>query len=68
MMMRSGEIEKYTGSIDCFLKIVKNEGYGALMKGGFINIFRGIAGAGVLSSFDKFIEIYSGIKIQSSSG
>jgi solute carrier family 25 (adenine nucleotide translocator) protein 4/5/6/31 len=67
MMMRSGEVEKYKGSIDCFRNIVKTEGYGALMKGAGVNIFRGIAGAGVLSFFDKFMEIYTGNKIKSSS-
>jgi solute carrier family 25 (adenine nucleotide translocator) protein 4/5/6/31 len=67
MMMRSGEVEKYKGSIDCFRNIVKTEGFGALMKGAGVNIFRGIAGAGVLSFFDKFMEIYTGIKIKTSS-
>lgn len=66
MMMRSGEIEKYRGSMDCYLKIVRNEGYGALMKGAGVNIFRGIAGAGVLSLFDKFTHMYTGIKIETS--
>ncbi|CAH1775351.1 unnamed protein product [Owenia fusiformis] len=58
MMMTSGQAVKYNGSIDCFLKIVKAEGFMSLMKGAGANILRGVAGAGVLSGFDKFKEIY----------
>lgn len=58
MMMTSGEAVKYKGSFDCFLKIVKTEGAMSLMKGAGANILRGVAGAGVLSGFDKFKELY----------
>lgn len=58
MMMTSGEAVKYKGSIDCFFKIVKAEGFMSLMKGAGANILRGVAGAGVLSGFDKFKEYY----------
>lgn len=58
MMMTSGEAVKYKGSIDCTRTIVKNEGFMSLMKGAGANILRGVAGAGVLSGFDKFKEIY----------
>lgn len=58
MMMTSGEAVKYKGSFDCFLQIVKNEGFMSLMKGAGANILRGVAGAGVLSGFDKFKEYY----------
>ena len=58
MMMTSGEAVKYKGSIDCTLKIVKSEGFMSLMKGAGANILRGVAGAGVLSGFDKFQELY----------
>lgn len=58
MMMTSGEAVKYKGSIDCARKIVANEGFMSLMKGAGANILRGVAGAGVLSGFDKFKEIY----------
>ena len=58
MMMTSGEAVKYSGSLDCFFKVLRNEGPMALMKGAGANILRGVAGAGVLSGFDKFKEFY----------
>merc|ERR1712142_982740 len=54
MMMTSGEAVKYKGSIDCFMVIMKTEGFMSLMRGAGANISRGVAGAGVLSGFDKF--------------
>jgi len=68
MMMTSGQAEKYNGSIDCFVKIMKNEGFMAMMKGAGANILRGIAGAGVLSGFDKFVQLYTGHKVDVSGG
>jgi len=58
MMMTSGEAVKYKGSIDCFMVIMKTEGFMSLMRGAGANILRGVAGAGVLSGFDKFKEVY----------
>jgi len=58
MMMTSGEAVKYKGSMDCAVQVIKNEGFMSLMKGAGANILRGVAGAGVLSGFDKFKEIY----------
>jgi len=58
MMMTSGEAVKYNGSIDCAVKVIKAEGFMSLMKGAGANILRGVAGAGVLSGFDKFKEVY----------
>jgi len=58
MMMTSGEAVKYKNSWDCTAQIVKNEGFKSLFKGAGANILRGIAGAGVLSGFDKFKEVY----------
>jgi len=58
MMMTSGQAVKYSGSIDCFAKIVKAEGFMSLMKGAGANILRGVAGAGVLAGFDKFKSVY----------
>lgn len=58
MMMTSGEAVKYSGSIDCGKKIIASEGFMSLMKGAGANILRGVAGAGVLSGFDKFQELY----------
>lgn len=58
MMMTSGQAVKYNGSIDCTKQILKNEGFMSLMKGAGANILRGVAGAGVLSGFDKFQSLY----------
>lgn len=58
MMMTSGEAVKYKGSWDCAVVITKSEGFMSLMKGAGANILRGVAGAGVLSGFDKFKELY----------
>merc|ERR1711963_814011 len=58
MMMTSGQAVKYKGSMDCAVQVIKNEGFMSLMKGAGANILRGVAGAGVLSGFDKFKEVY----------
>jgi len=58
MMMTSGGGVKYKGSIDCFMQVMKNEGFMSLMKGAGANILRGVAGAGVLAGFDKFQSMY----------
>merc|ERR1712236_137342 len=58
MMMTSGGSVKYKGSIDCFVQVLKNEGFMSLMKGAGANILRGVAGAGVLAGFDKFKALY----------
>lgn len=69
MMMTSGEAVKYNGSMDCFVQIMKNEGFMSLMKGAGANILRGIAGAGVLSGFDQLVQWYTGgAKIDVSGG
>jgi len=62
MMMTSGQAVKYKGSIDCTMQILKNEGFMSMMKGAGANILRGVAGAGVLAGFDKFKEVYIGIR------
>jgi len=53
MMMTSGAAEKYSSSWDCFQKVRAKEGVSSLFKGAGANILRGVAGAGVLSGFDK---------------
>ena len=68
MMMTSGQAEKYNGSIDCFRKIMAKEGFMSLMKGAGANILRGVAGAGVLSGFDKVAQIYLGVKVEGGGG
>jgi len=52
MMMTSGTGVKYSGSVDCAMQVIKNEGFMSLMKGAGANVLRGVAGAGVLSGFD----------------
>jgi len=58
MMMTSGEAVKYSGSIDCTVQVMKNEGILSFYKGAGANILRGMAGAGVLAGFDKFKQVY----------
>jgi solute carrier family 25 (adenine nucleotide translocator) protein 4/5/6/31 len=58
MMMTSGEAVKYKGGLDCARQIIAAEGHKALFRGATINIVRGVAGAGVLSGFDRFKEVY----------
>ena len=47
---------------------MKKEGFMSLMKGAGANILRGIAGAGVLSGFDKLVQLYLGVKVDTSGG
>lgn len=58
MMMTSGEAVKYSGSLDCSVQVLRNEGITSFYKGAGANILRGAAGAGVLAGFDKFKQIY----------
>ena len=58
MMMTSGGGVKYKGSMDCFMTVLKNEGFMSLMKGAGVNVLGGVAGAGVLAGFDKFKALY----------
>jgi solute carrier family 25 (adenine nucleotide translocator) protein 4/5/6/31 len=67
MMMTSGEAVKYKSSMDCAATVIKAEGFMTLMKGAGANILRGVAGAGVLSGFDKVKEIYVGYRLKASS-
>jgi len=59
MMMTSGQAVKYSGSMDCALQILKNEGIPSFFKGAGANILRGMAGAGTLAGFDEFKKAYS---------
>jgi len=60
MMMTSGEAVKYRSSLHAFKEILKNEGTKSLFKGAGANILRAIAGAGVLSGYDKLQMIFFG--------
>lgn len=55
MMMQSGRSKAdimYKNTLDCWIKITKNEGTGAFFKGAFSNILRGTGGALVLTLYD----------------
>jgi len=58
MMMTSGQAVKYSGSLDCTMQILKNEGVPSFFKGAGANILRGMAGAGTLAGFDEFKKAY----------
>jgi solute carrier family 25 (adenine nucleotide translocator) protein 4/5/6/31 len=63
LMMQSGRTGAdimYTGTMDCFRKILKNEGAKAFFKGSLSNVIRGTGGALVLVFYDK-IQNYLGI-------
>jgi solute carrier family 25 (adenine nucleotide translocator) protein 4/5/6/31 len=49
---------KYSSSWACLQEVVAREGSKALYKGAGVNIVRGVAGAGVLSGFDKLKQFY----------
>jgi solute carrier family 25 (adenine nucleotide translocator) protein 4/5/6/31 len=54
MMMQSGRADVlYTGTVDCFVKISKNEGAKAFFKGALSNTFRGIGASLVLVLYDE---------------
>jgi len=56
MMMQSGRAKAdimYKNTLDCWVKIAKNEGPGAFFKGAFSNVLRGTGGALVLVLYDE---------------
>lgn len=55
LMMQSGRGTDimYTGTMDCFYKILAQEGSGAFFKGALSNVIRGTGGALVLVFYDK---------------
>ena len=65
MMMTSGGGQHYKSMFDAGSQIIAKEGTKSLFKGAGANILRGVAGAGVLSLYDKlqqvmFGKVYSG--------
>lgn len=65
MMMTSGGTVHYKSMFDAGSQIIAKEGSKSLFKGAGANILRGVAGAGVLSLYDKlqqvmFGKVYSG--------
>ncbi|ELK25306.1 ADP/ATP translocase 3 [Myotis davidii] len=60
MMMQSGRKGAdimYTGTIDCWRKIFKDEGGKAFFKGAWSNVLRGMGGAFVLVLYDELKKI-----------
>uniref|UniRef100_A0A7E4UVP7 ADP/ATP translocase n=1 Tax=Panagrellus redivivus TaxID=6233 RepID=A0A7E4UVP7_PANRE len=54
MMMQSGRKDiMYKNTLDCALKIIKNEGLRAMFKGAGSNVIRGTGGALVLAIYDE---------------
>ena len=68
MMMTSGQAVQYKGAMDCMFQLVRSGGVISLFNGAGANILRGIAGAGVLAGFDKLVQVYAGIKVDTSGG
>lgn len=60
MMMTSGAGVHYKSMFDAGSQIVAKEGMKSLFKGAGANILRGVAGAGVLSLYDKLQEVMFG--------
>jgi len=58
MMLTSGEAVKYSSSLQCLKEVVRREGKQALFRGSGVNIVRGVAGAGVLSGFERLKKFY----------
>merc|ERR1719378_819427 len=58
MMLQSGkEVKEYSSAIDCFQKIIKNEGFSAFFKGNAANITRAFGSSLVLVLYDKMKEV-----------
>ena len=60
MMMTSGGAVHYKSMFDAGSQIIAKEGTKSLFKGAGANILRGVAGAGVLSLYDKLQEVLFG--------
>lgn len=60
MMMTSGAKVHYKSMMDAGSQIIAAEGVRSLFKGAGANILRGVAGAGVLSLYDKLQELMFG--------
>nr|XP_018267426.1 ADP,ATP carrier protein [Kwoniella dejecticola CBS 10117]OBR89584.1 ADP,ATP carrier protein [Kwoniella dejecticola CBS 10117] len=68
MMMTSGGTVHYKSMFDAASQIVAKEGIRSLFKGAGANILRGVAGAGVLSLYDKMQELMFGKVYSGGSG
>ncbi|KAJ2974435.1 hypothetical protein NQ176_g6057 [Zarea fungicola] len=68
MMMTSGEAVKYKSSFDAARQIIATNGVKSLFNGAGANILRGVAGAGVLSIYDKLQVLMFGKAFKGGSG
>jgi len=71
MMMQSGRKDKpieYKSTLDCWVKIAKNEGTGAFFKGALSNVLRGAGGAIVLVCYDEFQRLFYTPKVNMGGG
>ena len=68
MMMTSGGTVHYKSMFDAGSQIIAKEGTKSLFKGAGANILRGVAGAGVLSLYDKLQEVMFGKVYSGGSG
>jgi len=68
MMMTSGSGVNYKSMFDAGSQIIAKEGVKSLFKGAGANILRGVAGAGVLSLYDKLQEVMFGKVYSGGSG
>ncbi|KAK1285832.1 ADP,ATP carrier protein ER-ANT1 [Acorus calamus] len=57
MMMTSGQLVKYQGTIHACTQIVRMEGFPVLFRGVSANMLSGMAGAGVLAGYDMLNRI-----------
>jgi len=58
--MQSGRSDVlYSGTLDCFAKILKNEGPKAFFKGALSNIIRGAGGSLVLVLYDELQKVFN---------
>jgi len=53
LMMQAGGKQLYNGTMDCWAKILKDEGPKAFFKGAWSNVIRGAGGALVLVGYDE---------------
>ena len=56
LMMQSGRAEadiQYTGAVDCFKKVLQQEGFKGFYKGCLINVMSGLAASLMLVSYDQ---------------
>jgi len=71
MMMQSGRTDKpkeYKSTLDCWYKILKNEGPAALFRGALSNVIRGAGGAIVLVLYDEMQRFFYTPKIAMGGG